>query len=59
MVKRPVLTGDKAKPTFSEIPTIDVSQIYSASLSERKDLAVKVGKACSEGGFQTNLLLRT
>lgn len=39
------------KPTFEEIPKIDMSGIFSESLEERKKVAVQVGKACREVGF--------
>ncbi|KAJ9157591.1 Clavaminate synthase-like protein [Pleurostoma richardsiae] len=48
---RPILTGEHAKPTFTEIPAIDTSKIFSKSLEERKEIAAQVGKACREVGF--------
>lgn len=48
---RPVLTGKDAKPTFQEIPQVDMTNIFSESLEERKEVAAKVGKACREVGF--------
>ncbi|KAF2102549.1 Clavaminate synthase-like protein [Rhizodiscina lignyota] len=48
---RPILTGKDAKPTFEEIPKIDMSPIFSESLEERKKVAAQVGKACKEVGF--------
>lgn len=47
---RPILTGDKAKPTFESIPTVDFSRI-NGSLEERKALAREVGLAASLVGF--------
>lgn len=49
--RRPVLTGADAKDTFESIPIIDVSGMFSESLSERKKVAVEIGKAAREVGF--------
>jgi hypothetical protein len=48
---RPILTGDKAKKTFHEIPMIDMSRMFSESLEDRKAVAAEVGRACREVGF--------
>ena len=48
---RPILTGAVAKPTFSSIPVIDISPMFSSSLKERQQLASQVGKACRGVGF--------
>lgn len=48
---RKILTGDEAKPTFDEIPTIDASRIFSADFQERKKLAEQIGKAARDVGF--------
>lgn len=49
--KRAVLTGMEAKQTFNEIPSVDVSDVFSESLEVRKAIAAKLGKACEEVGF--------
>lgn len=49
--KRRVLTGKAAKPTFNEVPKIDMRRIYSDSLDVRKALAKEVGEACRNVGF--------
>ncbi|KAH8205001.1 hypothetical protein TruAng_000884 [Truncatella angustata] len=49
--KRPILTGASAKPTFTEIPRIDLSRLYSPELSERKALAAEVNSAFTDVGF--------
>jgi hypothetical protein len=48
---RPVLTGDKATKTFDSIPTVDVANVFSTNLEERKAIAREVAKACEEVGF--------
>lgn len=48
---RPILIGASAKETFNEIPIIDMSGMFSTSLSDRKKVAQEVGKACQEVGF--------
>lgn len=49
--KRRVLTGKAAKPTFTELPRIDMRRIYSDNVDERKELAKEVGVACRDVGF--------
>ncbi|KAF2440839.1 Clavaminate synthase-like protein [Karstenula rhodostoma CBS 690.94] len=49
--KRRVLKGKAAKPTFDEVPKIDMRRIYSDSLDDRKELAKEVGEACRNVGF--------
>jgi hypothetical protein len=49
--KRPVLTGPDAKETFNEIPSVDVSDVFSEDIDVRKAIAAKLGKACEEVGF--------
>ncbi|ORY57829.1 uncharacterized protein BCR38DRAFT_448767 [Pseudomassariella vexata] len=49
--RRPILTGDAAKPTFTELPKIDMARLYSSSLEERKALAAEVNKAFRSVGF--------
>jgi hypothetical protein len=48
---RPILRGDKAKPTFDSIPTIDVSPISSPDLEVRQKLAEEIGRAAKDVGF--------
>lgn len=48
---RKILTGDEAKPSFDEIPSIDASQIFSDDFQERKKLAEQIGKAARDVGF--------
>jgi isopenicillin N synthase-like dioxygenase len=45
--KRPILTGSREKATFTSIPKVDMSRMFSKSLEDRKT----VGKACREVGF--------
>ncbi|KAF9730319.1 2OG-Fe(II) oxygenase superfamily protein [Paraphaeosphaeria minitans] len=49
--KRRVLTGNAAKPTFNEVPKIDMQRIYSDNLGDREQLAKEVGEACRNVGF--------
>lgn len=49
--KRRVLTGKAAKPTFDEVPKIDMRRIYSDDIEDRKALAKEVGAACTNVGF--------
>ena len=49
--KRPILTGAAAKETFNEIPSVDVSDVFSKDLAVRQTIATKLGKACEEVGF--------
>ncbi|RDW59224.1 oxoglutarate oxygenase [Coleophoma crateriformis] len=49
--KREVLTGAQAKETFSQIPIIDISRIYSEKLEERASLAQEIATACEKVGF--------
>lgn len=51
VVKREVLKGNKAKPTFESIPIVDFSKMNSTSLEDRNSVADKVGKAFKEVGF--------
>ncbi|KAF2490626.1 2OG-Fe-II oxygenase [Lophium mytilinum] len=48
---RPVLLGAAAKETFSSIPVVDVSGMFSKDIENRKKVAAEVGKACREVGF--------
>jgi hypothetical protein len=49
--KRRVLTGSAAKPTFTELPRIDMRRLFSDDLKDRQELAKEVGAACREVGF--------
>lgn len=49
--KRRVLTGTAAKPTFTELPKIDMRRLFSDNLADRKELAAEVGAACRDVGF--------
>lgn len=49
--RRRVLTGRAAKPTFNEVPRIDMRRIYSDNVQDRKELAREVGAACRDVGF--------
>jgi len=50
-IKREILTGSRAKPTFSTIPQVDFSKIDSPSLSDRQAIAKEVGAAFRDSGF--------
>jgi isopenicillin N synthase-like dioxygenase len=49
--KRRVLTGAAAKPTFTELPRIDMRRLFSDDLKDRQELAKEVGAACRDVGF--------
>ncbi|OQV06541.1 hypothetical protein CLAIMM_11093 [Cladophialophora immunda] len=49
--KREVLHGDKMKNTFSKIPIVDVSGMFSDKFEDRKNVAEEITKACEEVGF--------
>lgn len=49
--RRPVLTGSAAKPTFTELPRIDMSRVYSPNLADRKALAAEINEAFTNVGF--------
>jgi hypothetical protein len=49
--KRPVLTGKAARPTFNELPRIDMRRLFSDKLEDRKQLAAELGAACRDVGF--------
>ncbi|KAE8443405.1 hypothetical protein EG329_001886 [Mollisiaceae sp. DMI_Dod_QoI] len=49
--KREVLKGDKKKKTFTEIPVIDVSGIWSDDFKVRLKVANEVAEACESCGF--------
>ncbi|GAA5867645.1 hypothetical protein JCM8547_001328 [Rhodosporidiobolus lusitaniae] len=51
VLKRPILHGAAAKPTFEAIPDIDCSKLFSDNFDERKALADEIGKAVREVGF--------
>lgn len=49
--QREVLTGSRAVETFTEIPVVDVSRIFSESLEERKAVAKEIAEVCKTIGF--------
>jgi hypothetical protein len=49
--KRRILTGAAAKPTFTELPRIDMRRLFSEDLKDRQELAKEVGAACRDVGF--------
>lgn len=49
--RRPVLRGDAANPTFTEIPIIDLRRLYSDDTKERKGLAAEINGAFRETGL--------
>ncbi|KAI0133542.1 hypothetical protein BJ170DRAFT_606632 [Xylariales sp. AK1849] len=49
--RRPILGGDAAKPTFTELPKIDLTRLYSSSLADRKALASELDQAFRTVGF--------
>lgn len=49
--KRRILTGAAAKPTFTELPRIDMRRMFSSSLADRQELAREIGAACRDVGF--------
>lgn len=50
-MSRPVLTGKDAKKTFDSIPTVDVANVFSPDIKERRAVAREVAKAAEEVGF--------
>jgi isopenicillin N synthase-like dioxygenase len=49
--KRRILTGAEAIDTFSKIPLVDISRIFSSSLEERKAVAEEIANVCKKVGF--------
>jgi hypothetical protein len=49
--KRRILTGAAAKPTFTELPRINMQRLFSEDVKERQELAKEVGAACRDVGF--------
>ncbi|KAF2636800.1 Clavaminate synthase-like protein [Massarina eburnea CBS 473.64] len=49
--KRQVLTGSRCIDTFSEIPLVDISRIFSPKLEERKAVAQAITNVCQRVGF--------
>ena len=50
-LSRPVLRGDARVETFDSIPQIDMQNMWSPSLEDRKAVAKEVGAAFREAGF--------
>lgn len=50
-ITRTVTTGAARSASFQDIPTIDVSRMYSASLADRQALAREMREACTKVGF--------
>ncbi|KAK8038072.1 hypothetical protein PG994_014839 [Apiospora phragmitis] len=49
--RRPILTGADAKPTFTELPRIDLGRLYSTELADRRALASEIDAAFRDVGF--------
>ncbi|KAK8066440.1 Clavaminate synthase-like protein [Apiospora hydei] len=49
--RRPVLTGKDAKPTFTELPRIDLGRLYSTELADRRALSSEIDAAFRDVGF--------
>lgn len=49
--KREVLTGSKAQPTFTEIPQVDIGDIFSGDFSKRLAKAEEIAHVCKTVGF--------
>ena len=49
--KREVLRGVRAKPTFEELPIIDMSGSFSDSFDTRLQVAQNIARACEQVGF--------
>lgn len=49
--KREVLKGSRRKETFTEIPVIDVADLYSDNLEDRRGVAKEIVRACEKVGF--------
>ncbi|KAJ9634435.1 hypothetical protein H2204_006260 [Knufia peltigerae] len=49
--KREILTGDKAVPTFEEVPVVDIENIFSNDFDERLQAAKEVAEVCKTVGF--------
>lgn len=49
--KREILTGNRAVETFSEIPVVDVSRIFSEDFNVRLAVANEIADICKKVGF--------
>lgn len=49
--KREILRGDKAKPTFTEIPIVDMTDAFSDEFELRLKVAKNIASACEKVGF--------
>lgn len=49
--RREVLKGEKAKPTFQEIPMIDMTSAFSDDFFARLEVAKSIAYACENVGF--------
>ncbi|KAK7953894.1 2OG-Fe(II) oxygenase [Apiospora saccharicola] len=49
--RRPILTDADAKPTFTELPRIDLGRLYSTELADRRALASEIDVAFRDVGF--------
>lgn len=49
--RRPILTGADAKPTFTELPRIDLGRLYSTEPADRRALASEIDVAFRDVGF--------
>lgn len=49
--KREVVRGERAVETFSEIPLVDLSGIFSENIVDRKATAQEISEVCKRVGF--------
>ena len=49
--KREILRGSKAIDTFSSIPLVDISRIFSDSVEDRRAVAQEISSVCQKVGF--------
>ncbi|KIW21629.1 hypothetical protein PV08_02209 [Exophiala spinifera] len=49
--KREILTGDKAVPTFEEVPVVDIGNIFTDNFAKRLQIAKEVAEVCKTVGF--------
>ena len=50
-LSRPVLKGDARIKTFESVPHVDMTNMWSPSLEDRKRVAAEVGRAFRQVGF--------